>query len=260
MTRTTSTSARLYTDIIGTGAPIVLLHGYMSSSHYFHTIRRRLARTHMVITIDLLGFGRSPKPDGRHSYEEHLATLHRTLQALHLDQPFVLIGHSAGALIAAKYAAIYSEEVARLQLFNPPIFKDRAEANQSFHNTGPHYRALLYSPLRVIYWRTLKLLPRSHPRFRPALNLSDPLRASRSAREGVFDNIILASDFLPLLRTLDRPALLVVGAHDRPEYWKNITNSQLPDNITVTLVPTGHHTLVKQPDLSERLIRTHLSN
>ncbi|GGL95143.1 alpha/beta fold hydrolase [Nakamurella endophytica] len=45
-----------------TGAPFVLVHGIGVSSRYFRRLAAVLARTDPVVTVDLPGFGSTPKP------------------------------------------------------------------------------------------------------------------------------------------------------------------------------------------------------
>src|SRR5688572_30395094 len=91
----------------GTGPPVVLLHGIASSSVTFEYVVPLVTERHRAVAIDLLGFGGSPAPEGAgYTIEEHVAALRRTVRKLRLRQ-FVLVGHSLGALIAARYAATY---------------------------------------------------------------------------------------------------------------------------------------------------------
>ena len=71
---TTQNKDILYYEKTGQGPIIVLLHGYMTAGRYWDSVRTQLGKNYTVITIDLLGFGNSPKPKhSNYDYEEHLA-------------------------------------------------------------------------------------------------------------------------------------------------------------------------------------------
>ena len=115
---------RLFVRRAGVRGPlIVLLHGLASSSHYWTPGVPYLAGDHRLLLPDLLGFGRSPKPSAA-SYvtEQHVAALARTLAELNsAGERLVLGGHSAGSLIALRYAADFPEQVAGLLLLSLPV-------------------------------------------------------------------------------------------------------------------------------------------
>lgn len=52
----------LHYHITGSGPTIILLHGFLSDSRYWRGITSSLSQHYRVVTIDLLGFGKSPKP------------------------------------------------------------------------------------------------------------------------------------------------------------------------------------------------------
>jgi pimeloyl-ACP methyl ester carboxylesterase len=107
----------------GTGPAVVLLHGIASSYVTFENVVPLIVAGHRVIALDLLGFGRSPAPaSARFTVEEHVDYVERTLALLRPAEPFVLVGHSMGALIAARYAARHSAELSGLVLVSPPIY------------------------------------------------------------------------------------------------------------------------------------------
>ena len=106
----------------GDGPVVVLVHGIASSSVTFQNLVPLLEPTHRVISIDILGFGRSPvPPDADYTIEEHVASLHATLRALKVHD-FVLVGHSLGSLIVARYAADHPSGITRLVLIGPPVY------------------------------------------------------------------------------------------------------------------------------------------
>jgi pimeloyl-ACP methyl ester carboxylesterase len=107
----------------GAGHPVILLHGIASSSATFDLLVPLLRGNYRVISLDLLGFGKSPAP-GTASYtlEEHVASVDRTIRSLKLTGRATLVGHSLGSLIAARYAAENPSHLSHLILVSPPIY------------------------------------------------------------------------------------------------------------------------------------------
>lgn len=248
----------LHSKISGNGEPLVLIHGYLSSSQYFEAIRPQLERSFTVIALDLLGFGSSPKPKVAYTYDDHLAAIHDTLEQLGIKKPFTLLGHSMGALIALRYACIFADDVSRLIMFNPPLFTDTSQMIQTHRASGRRYRIMLYSRGRHVFWLSLRFVPRNFiPKRRP-LNFTDIVRMSPHAREGSYKHILGGSRVFQDLRIAKQPILLVNGRYDRAVYLENLRGRNLPANVHVETVESGHHTLVKNVDVAERLIRSHL--
>ena len=107
----------------GEGPVVILIHGIASSSVTFEKLVPMLVDEHRVISIDLLGFGESPSPEAAtYTLEEHVAALSRTIDSLALREPFVLVGHSMGSLIASRYAATRRRRLTKLVLVSPPIY------------------------------------------------------------------------------------------------------------------------------------------
>jgi pimeloyl-ACP methyl ester carboxylesterase len=110
-------------DDEGEGPVVILVHGIASSAATFKHVVPTLSRHYRCIAIDLLGFGESPAPEGAtYTVEEHVAALNATIRSLRLSAPFVLVGHSLGSLLAARYAAQHPQQVSRLVLVSPPVY------------------------------------------------------------------------------------------------------------------------------------------
>src|SRR5688572_2143511 len=86
------------------GQVIVLLHGLAGSERYYGAAFDALASDARLVVPDLLGFGKSPKPPSGYGPDQHSAALGETLDALGVDAPVLLVGHSAGALVALAFA------------------------------------------------------------------------------------------------------------------------------------------------------------
>jgi pimeloyl-ACP methyl ester carboxylesterase len=61
-----------------------------------------------------------PKP--AFTLEEHVAAVAATVRSLGIRKPFILVGHSLGALISARFAAVHPDRVSRVILVAPPVY------------------------------------------------------------------------------------------------------------------------------------------
>jgi pimeloyl-ACP methyl ester carboxylesterase len=121
----------LFTRVLGTAGPVVaFLPGIGATTRYWELVVGPLADRARLLLVDLLGFGRSPKPWTTYSVDRHVAELHRALAPAFRDGPLTLVGHSLGARLAVAYAARYPEHVSRLVLVSMPYFggEERAKA------------------------------------------------------------------------------------------------------------------------------------
>ncbi|MBH0009900.1 alpha/beta fold hydrolase [Salinibacterium sp. SWN1162] len=107
----------------GEGPVIIFLHGIASSAATFAHVIPQLSDRYRCISFDLLGFGESPSPaDATFTIEEHVDSIRATINSLKLDAPFILVGHSLGSLLSARYTAMHPSKVSRLVLVSPPIY------------------------------------------------------------------------------------------------------------------------------------------
>jgi pimeloyl-ACP methyl ester carboxylesterase len=95
------------------GPPIVLLHCYACSLHWWDKLAPLLAERHRVVRLDLFGHGGSEKPESGYSMEEQGALVAEALNRLDVEGATV-VGHSMGATVATALAAESSELVDRL--------------------------------------------------------------------------------------------------------------------------------------------------
>lgn len=100
---------------MGTGDPILLIHGITSSSRTWKSVMPRLAEKHMVIAPDLLGHGRSAKPQGDYSLGGYASGVRDLLITLGVSKATV-VGHSLGGGIAMQFCYQFPDLVSRLVL------------------------------------------------------------------------------------------------------------------------------------------------
>ncbi len=93
--------------------PIVLIHCYSCSLHWWDRMVPLLSEQHRVIRVDLLGHGGSEKPQSGYSMEEQGALVAEALNQLAVEGA-VVVGHSLGTTVATALAEESSELVDRV--------------------------------------------------------------------------------------------------------------------------------------------------
>ncbi|MBI2462680.1 MAG: alpha/beta hydrolase [Candidatus Spechtbacteria bacterium] len=104
-----------YRDL-GTGAVIVILHGWGSRANNWRAVQNDLAeRGFRAIVPDMPGFGETPPPSEPWDIYQYTEFVYEFIQSLGL-QDFTLVGHSFGGRIAIIYGAKHGENVSTLIL------------------------------------------------------------------------------------------------------------------------------------------------
>jgi len=97
--------------------PLLLIHGFGASTDHWRKNIQGLQADFQVWAIDLLGFGRSAKPNWQYSGDLWQAQLHGFITEV-IGRPAVLAGNSLGGYAALCVAANHPESAAGLVLLN----------------------------------------------------------------------------------------------------------------------------------------------
>ncbi len=113
----------------GKGEVVLLIHGLGTSGKTWKPLLKHVNRKKMhLIGYDLLGFGKSPKPEySSYSVHEHARSLIASLDKTAKNQKIVIVGHSMGCLVASHIAWKKPGMVSRMVLYEPPLFADSPE-------------------------------------------------------------------------------------------------------------------------------------
>lgn len=140
--------ARVRVARLGSGSPLVLLHGYPDNLQVFARVAPLLAAAHEVIAFDWPGMGESgetPGPPSPGGMADRLASL---LDAFGIPRAS-LLGMDMGAPPALVLAAREPERVGRLVVLNSLLFPDE--------RTSPEIRVMRRLGLNAL---ALRFLPR----------------------------------------------------------------------------------------------------
>lgn len=121
----------LYSRILGTGPPVLILHGLLGMSDNWMSVGRALAQAGFSVhLLDLRNHGRSPHANS-HRYTDMAEDLFEYLEYHDLDQ-VAIVGHSMGGKLAMIFALLTPEKVRRLVVVDIAPVDYRLPGN-SFH-------------------------------------------------------------------------------------------------------------------------------
>ncbi|XP_042479569.1 probable lysophospholipase BODYGUARD 3 isoform X2 [Macadamia integrifolia] len=104
---------------------VIFIHGFISSSKFwtetlFPNFSREAKSKYRLIAVDLLGFGRSPKPtDSLYTLREHVEMIQRSVLEPYKVKSFHIVAHSLGCILALALAVKHPGAVKSLTLLAP---------------------------------------------------------------------------------------------------------------------------------------------
>jgi len=105
-------------------ATVLFIHGIGNSGDAWSDVIAKLPKDIRVVTIDLLGFGKSPSPHWAiYSAKTQANSVLATYLKLRLTGPVIIVGHSLGSLVAIEVAKRYPLLVSSLILCSPPFYR-----------------------------------------------------------------------------------------------------------------------------------------
>lgn len=111
---------------LGTGEPVLLIHGYTATLESLSGVANLFSPTHRVIALDVRGFGGSTKFSDTARFGQLMVDdVIRLMDHLRVARAH-LVGHSMGAVIAANVAARYPSRVTSASLLAGPFYSDKA--------------------------------------------------------------------------------------------------------------------------------------
>ena len=125
----------------GAGPSVVFLHGNPAWSYVWRNVLPAVAEVAHCVAPDLIGMGRSGKPDIAYDFDDHTRYLDAWLDAVGLDD-VVLVGHDWGGALAFDWARRHPDRVRGVAFFETIV---RPFTWDDFPGARPRYETL-WSP------------------------------------------------------------------------------------------------------------------
>lgn len=229
----------------GQGTPLLMLHGFLGSGTNWLPLMERLKAQFRCISLDLLGFGASAKPDIRYDITKEVAFVRQVVEVLHIN-PCYIVGHSFGGWVASAYALQYPDAVKGLFLAAPAGIRD-----DSFAGRYDHLRPLLWQT-PIIDWalaiaKPLVQLAGQSKALETIYWARRELNAQPAARSFLVDRI-RPEDAIDTVETeihrLRVPTLVMTGDRDETiPLWHSQTYANAIANAQLVILANADHAL-----------------
>jgi pimeloyl-ACP methyl ester carboxylesterase len=242
--------------MVGSGPPLLLIHGIGDSSDTWLKVIPELARRYTVIAPDLLGHGESAKPRADYSIAAYACGMRDLLSVLDVDRVTV-VGHSLGGGIAMQFAYQFPDRCERLVLVGSggigpevhPLLRiaaaPGAELGLSVAASAPVRAAMRLAAPVLSYTGGMRL----GPDFGYVLDRYRALRP-RTARQAFLRTLRAGVDVRgQVITMLDRcylaealPTLIIWGRRDRviPIRHARIAHQAIPGSRLEIFAQSGH--------------------
>lgn len=240
-----------YLDSGGTGAPLLLVHGFGGDKDNWTRVARHLRPHYRVIAVDLPGFGDSDAPmDAHYRVADQIERLHAFIQALGLSRVH-LGGNSMGGNIVGTYAAKYPNEVGSLWLISPSGVSQAppSELRKFIADTGTNPLA----PGTAEDYRRMLGWVMARPPYIPAALvevLAARAVAARPLRDRQFADLVDEANAMDrLVSSLPIPTHVVWGEQDRVLHADGVGAllANLPLSSRTLLPGIGHLPMLEAP-------------
>ena len=229
---------KIYYEVHGSGPPLLLTHGYSSTSAMWQGQIEALSRTHTLVLWDMRGHGQSDYPADPAAYSEALtvADMAALLDEVGADRAIVG-GLSLGGHMSLAFHRAHPQRVRALLIIDtgPGFKKDDARDawNKRAHETGDRFER---EGLAVL---------QSLSRERSSVSHRDASGLARAARGMLAQRDARVIESLPDIRV---PSLVVVGADDTPFLAaSDYMAAKIPGARKVVIPAAGHAVNIDQP-------------
>jgi pimeloyl-ACP methyl ester carboxylesterase len=260
------------------GVPVVMLHGLGGSHLNWVGLAPEVAKRHHVYAIDQAGFGLTPGTHRSTAVHANADLVARFVREV-VGRPAVLVGNSMGGMVSLLMTAAHPELVHGLVLVDPSVPVPRQRPDLAVSATFLVY-ATPYLGERYMELMTRRTSDRQRVQGVVNLCFADPSRANAAvvdagvvlagerrkvpgqeaaflgAARSLMKVLATPSRYQSLIRSIDKPVLLVHGERDRLVSIKaaRAIAADNPSWETEFLPGVGHTPQLEVPDpVAERV-------
>jgi pimeloyl-ACP methyl ester carboxylesterase len=244
-----------YRDV-GSGSPIVLLHGFLGSTDVFNFVLPYLGKFYRVVLIDLPGHGKSESFAYVHSMEFMAKAVNAVLEDLKLKHVPV-VGHSMGGYVALSLAAKFPDKIQSVCLLNSIAFAD-SELKKNDRNRS--IQAIKLGHPLFIQQTIQHLFAAAYLQTNKAgLNLAQRIAGKTSLRGilAALEGMKMREDYSAFIRRNTIPVYWLTGKYDEvfSKEVLQLHGNLVDEKFIRWFSKSGHMIMLEEPnELAKELI------
>lgn len=236
--------------VTGSGAPLILMHGWGCHRDTVASIERVASETHTVYNVDFPGFGQSPEPDAVWGVEEYTRLIEELARVEKMEKP-VLIGHSFGGRVGLLMAS--RNPVSKLILVDAAGVKPRRSMKYYFKVYSFKASRKVLTTL-LGHDRGMKMVEK----LRGKSGSADYNSATPRMRQIL--SKVVNEDLKHVMPSISAPTLLIWGENDTATPLSDARTMErlIPDAGLVSFPGCGHYSFLDNPAQFAAVLRSFL--
>ncbi len=234
----------------GTGAPIMLIHGFPESGKLWKQVGEKLSENYTVLIPDIPGSGQSKLVGENINMGEMAQAMHAVLINEKIEKAIVA-GHSMGGYVALAFAAQFPEMMAGLALVHSTAFADDDAKKEKRKKSIALIRkggrdAFVKGMIPNLFSPASK---KQHPEW-----IEQQIERGKELNAGAmiayYDAMIDRRDRTNVLKEADYPVLFIAGNDDNVIPLEAIQKQKtLPKDAQLEILSDcGHLSMIEQPE------------
>ena len=250
-----------YLDI-GSGTPVLLIHGLTLSGSMWKPQVEYLARSFRLIIPDLRGHGRSAVPEHGYTIHDYASDIKQLVSQLKLHE-FHIIGISLGGAIATKFSAAYPRLLLSTTVISPMPPRFITEDDWDVKIT--EFREVM---AKDGVKNAIENVLLKEPIFgKIKVKLSEWINLKKAIKQfsgyPLNEKISTIDDYqsvMEMLKTYYKPFMIISGENDTNNFHDaaNALKTVLPKAQKVSIENAGHLCTIEQPKKLNRILNNFL--
>lgn len=241
----------LTSSLIFQGKPLLILHGWPSNSDKWIQVSELLAKKYKkVIVLDLPGFGKSQQLTKAWSLDDYIDLIKEfSLSIEELNNGFILLGHSFGGAIAAKFAIKYNQKIEKLFLISAACIRQKTATKNFFAKIAKPISFFSFIP----YYSFLRKLF-----YKFILKKSDYPFVSGLMKESYLK--IISDDLSYQLKFIKVSTVIIWGDKDSstPIQQAYAIHKKIENSKLIVIKDAGHSLQIQAPEMLAEKIAENL--